>query len=205
MMAGFSEKATMMMVELTSVPSAGLPVGELADHLRLARGFSDDGSQDGQLEACLRAALSAIEARIGKALFERRFAMTLMAWHGRETHVLPIAPVRRIDSLKVITRAGAETLVDTAVYTLRQDLHRPVLAATGSALPTPSQGGTIEVEFTAGHAADWPGIPADLRQAVLILAGEFWAQNMDAETGIPFSVSVLLEPHRPVRLRGAGA
>ncbi|PWK62158.1 head-tail connector protein [Roseicyclus mahoneyensis] len=194
----------MMMVELTSVPGAALPVAELAEQLRLARGFSDDGSQDGQLESCLRAALSGIEARIGKALFERRFVLTLMAWHGDTVHVLPLAPVGRIDSVKLITRAGAETPVDPARYRLQLDAHRPAVVATGSVLPAPGLGGTIEVEFTAGHAAEWTGIPADLRQAVLILAGEFWAQNMDAQTGIPFAVSVLLEPHRPVRLRGAG-
>jgi len=194
----------MMMVELTSVPGVALPVAELAEQLRLARGFSDDGSQDAQLESCLRAALSGIEARIGKALFERRFVLTLMAWHAAAAHVLPLAPVRRIDSVKLITRAGAETLVDPARYQVRVDDHRPALAATGALLPAPGLGGTIEVEFTAGYAAEWTGIPADLRQAVLILAGEFWGQNMDAQTGIPFAVSVLLEPHRPVRLRGAG-
>jgi uncharacterized phiE125 gp8 family phage protein len=53
-------------------------VAALADHLRLSRGFADDGSQDGQLESCLRAAASAIEARTGKALFRRRFALTLV-------------------------------------------------------------------------------------------------------------------------------
>jgi uncharacterized phiE125 gp8 family phage protein len=193
----------MMMVELTSVPGAELPVAELAEHLRLARGFSDDGSQDAQLEGCLRAALSGIEARIGKALFERRFVLTLMAWNGAALHALPLAPVRRIESVKLITRAGAETVVDPSQYQLRPDGHRPALAATGAALPAPGLGGTIEVEFTAGHAPEWSGIPADLRQAALILAGEYWGQNLDAQAGIPFAVSVLLEPHRPVRMRGA--
>jgi uncharacterized phiE125 gp8 family phage protein len=195
----------MMMVELTSMPGAALPVTELAEHLRLSRGFSDDGSQDASLESCLRAALSAIEARIGKALFARRFVLTLMAWHDPDAHILPLAPVGSIESVKLITRAGAETLVEPEVYVLRADRHRPVLAAAGRSLPSPSQGGTIEVEFTAGFASDWAGLPADLKQAVLILAGEFWGQDMEADTGIPFSVSVLLEPHRPVRLRRAGA
>lgn len=194
----------MMMVELTSVPSAALPVGELAEHLRLARGFSDDGSQDAQLESCLRAALSGIEARIGKALYQRRFVLTLMAWHGPGDHALPLAPVDRIDSVKLITRAGAETLVPSGQYRLRQDRHRPGLEAVGGALPAPGLGGTIEVEFTAGYALDWLGIPADLRHAVLILAASFWGQDQDGDTGLPFAVSVLLEPHRPFRLRGAG-
>jgi uncharacterized phiE125 gp8 family phage protein len=192
----------MMMVELTSVPGGELPVAELADHLRLAHGFSDDGSQDARLESCLRAALSGIEARIGKALFQRRFVLTLMAWQAQALHVLPIAPVSRIDSVKLITRAGAETLVDAGLYRLQPDGHRPALAATGSRLPAPGLGGTIEVEFTAGHGGGWIGIPADLRQAVLILAGEYWGQNLDTQTGLPFAVSVLLEPHRPLRLRG---
>jgi uncharacterized phiE125 gp8 family phage protein len=195
----------MMMVELTSVPSAALPVSELADHLRLARGFADDGSQDAQLESCLRAAVSAIEARIGKALFERRFALTLVHWHSEDAHVLPLAPVGAIDSVKLISRAGAESVVDGARYGLRADQHRPAIVAAGSKLPAPSQGGTIEVEFTAGYGADWLGLPPDLRQAVLILGGEFWGQNLEPDTGIPFSVSVLLEPHRALRLRGAAS
>lgn len=192
----------MMMVELTSVPGAELPVAELADHLRLAHGFSDDGSQDARLEGCLRAALSGIEARIGKALFQRRFVLTLMAWQSADRHALPLAPVSRIESVRLITRAGSETLVDAERYRLTPDGQRPALVATGTSLPGPGLGGTIEVEFTAGHAVEWTGIPADLRQAVLILAGEYWGQNLEGQAGIPFAVSVLLEPHRPVRLRG---
>jgi uncharacterized phiE125 gp8 family phage protein len=156
------------------------------------------------LESCLRAALSGIEARIGKALYQRRFVLTLMAWHGPGEHALPVAPVDRIDSVKLITRAGAETLVPPEQYRLRQDTHRPGLEATGSALPAPGMGGTIEVEFTAGYALDWLGIPADLRHAALILAGALWGQSHEAEPGVPFAVSVLLEPHRPFRLRGTG-
>lgn len=195
----------MMMVELTSVPSAVLPVSELADHLRLARGFADDGTQDAQLESCLRAAASAIEARIGKALFERRFALTLVHWHKEDSHVLPIAPVVSVDSVTLVSRAGAETTVATDQYLLRADQHRPAVVAAGTKLPSPGQRGSIEVEFTAGYSVDWAGLPADLKQAMLILAGEYWGQNMDPEMGIPFAASVLLEPHRALRLRGAAS
>ena len=194
----------MMMVELTAVPGAALPVAALAEHLRLARGFSDDGSQDATLERCLRAACAAIEARIGKALFERRFALTLLAWQSADEHVLPLAPIRRIDVVRLITRAGTELVVEDAGYLLQPDRHRPVLKAAGVRLPVPAQGGSIEVEFTAGYASDWGGIPADLQQAVMMLAAEYWGQEADAERGVPFAVAVLLEPHRPLRLWGMG-
>jgi len=204
-MAGITEKSTMMMVELTSVPGAAWPVTELADHLRLARGFADDGSQDAQLESCLRAAVSAIEARIGKALFQRRFGLTLMDWRDASGHPLPVAPVVAVEAVKLISRSGDETLVSPDAYVLRPDGHRPVLAATASNLPAPSQSGTIEIEFTAGFSADWAGMPADLKRAVLMLAGQFWGQDWQPDTAIPATVSVLLEPYRQLRLRGAGA
>jgi uncharacterized phiE125 gp8 family phage protein len=193
----------MMMVELTAVPSTALPVAALAEQLRLARGFSDDGSQDATLERCLRAACAAIEARIGKALFSRRFVLTLLEWQSEKAHLLPMAPVGQIEAVRTITRAGVEAVLDTVSYRLQPDRHRPLLVATGARLPEPMQGGSIEVEFTAGFALDWSGIPADLQQAVMILAGEYWGQESAAERGIPLAVAVLLEPHRALRLRGA--
>lgn len=193
----------MMMVELTAVPGTALPVAALAEHLRLARGFSDDGSQDATLERCLRAACAAIEARIGKALFARRFVLTLLEWQSADAHVLPLAPIARIEAVRMITRAGGEAVVDAVQYRLQPDRHRPVLMGTGARLPAPAQGGSIEVEFTAGFSTDWGGIPADLQQAVMILASEYWGQESAPERGIPFAVAVLLEPHRALRLRGA--
>ncbi len=195
----------MMLVELTSVSSAVLPVAELTDHLRLASGFADDGSQDGQLESCLRAALSAIEARIGKALYQRRFAWQVSQWQSDTSQPLPLAPVESLESVKLVTRSGSETLVGADRYQLRPDTHRPLIEAVGGSLPSPSQGGTIEIEFIAGYSTDWLGVPADLRQAVLIQAAEFYGGQADQDTGMPFAVTVLIEPYRALRLRGTGA
>lgn len=191
----------MMMVELTAVPGAVLPVAALAEHLRLARGFSDDGSQDAVLERCLRAALAAIEARIGKALLARRFLLTLAAWQSPEGQVLPLAPVQEIEAVRLITRAGGETVLDPARYRLHPDRHHPRLVATGMGLPAPGQAGTIEVVLRAGFGEVWEALPADLQQAVLMLAATYWGQDSAPEQGIPLAVAVLLEPHRPVRLR----
>jgi len=191
----------MMMVELTTVPSAVLPVAALAEHLRLARGFSDDGSQDAVLERCLRAACAATEARIGKALLARRFLLTLLAWQSAKAHMLPLAPILELEAVRLITRAGAETVLDPASYRLQPDRHRPQVMPTGTALPDPMQGGSIEVVFRAGFSEDWLGIPADLQQAVMLLAAHYWGQDSAPEEGMPLAAALLLEPHRPVRLR----
>ncbi|MEJ6391826.1 hypothetical protein V8J82_01080 [Gymnodinialimonas sp. 2305UL16-5] len=193
----------MIMVELTPVPSAVLPVSDLADHLRLASGFADDGSQNARLEQCLRAAMAAIEARIGKALFQRRFALTLThGWKALSGHGLPVAPVASIDGVRLIDGRGAETVLDPSSYGLRRDTHRPQIIATAAALPSPVQGGSIEIEVTAGFSADWIGIPADLREAMLSLASEYYDQDQGGSSMIPSHIAALIAPHRQMRLGG---
>lgn len=194
----------MMMVELTSVPTAALPVAELSDHLRLSSGFADDGSQDAQLEGCLRSAMATIEARIGKVLVQRQYALTLTAWQSVESHALPVAPVVTVDSVKLIARGGAETPVDPGRYVLRQDTHRPLIQGVGT-LPSPASGGSIEVVLTAGYGADWSGVPADLKQALLGLAAEFYTLDPSAPRQLSPQVMALIEPYRQIRLRGGVA
>ena len=70
---------------------AALPVEEMKDHLRLGSGFADDALQDGLIESYLRAAMAAIEGRIGKMLFQRRFLWVLDCWREAEQAL----PVRR--------------------------------------------------------------------------------------------------------------
>ncbi|WP_341860999.1 hypothetical protein [Gymnodinialimonas sp. 57CJ19] len=192
----------MMMVELTSVPSASLPVDALSSHLRLSSGFADDGSQDTLLEGCLRSAMAAIEARIGKVLMRRQFALTLVVWHNPASHGLPIAPVSSVDSVKLIARNGAETIVDEDRYVLRADAHRPSIETVAGSLPTPPEGGTIEVTLTAGFGPDWNNIPADLQRALLALASEFYGSGGAVSPQMPGHVMALIEPYRQIRLRG---
>ena len=192
----------MMMVELTSVPSAALPIAALSDHLRLSSGFADDGSQDAQLESCIRSALAAIEARINKALFQRQFMLTLVVWATDESHPMPVAPVVSIDDVTMISQDGETTAVDPASYYVQPDTHRPRLTSRSSRLPAPGTGGTVEVTFTAGFSPNWAEIPADLNQALLGLAAEFYNLEASAPRQIPLNIMGLLEPYRQLRLRG---
>jgi len=84
----------MILNELTSVPSSAIPVTAFSEHLNLGSGFSDSGDQDSILETYLRAALAAIEARLGIALFRRRFSWGLYAWSNPNTQRLPVSPVQ---------------------------------------------------------------------------------------------------------------
>jgi uncharacterized phiE125 gp8 family phage protein len=197
----------MMLTEETPVPSLALPVEEMKDHLRLGSGFAEDGLQDGLIETTLRAALAAIEGRIGKMLFERRFLWVLEAWRDAE-QALPVAPVTAIVSVTLVDAAGGEAVVPAGAYRLIPDLHRPKLAGRGGALPAIPCEGLVKVVFDAGFGAAWTDVPVDLRQAVLLLASEYYEHRHDdgaQGAGLPFGVVTLIERWRTVRLLGGKA
>jgi uncharacterized phiE125 gp8 family phage protein len=196
----------MMLTEVTQVPPAALPVEEMKDHLRMGSGFADDGLQDGLIESYLRAALAAIEGRIGKMLFLRQFLWVLECWRDAE-QALPVSPIAGIVSVTLVDAAGGEVIVPGTSYRLVKDLHRPRLAGKGTSLPVIPNEGAVKLVFDAGFGLAWTDIPVDLRQAVLLLAGEYYEHRHDdgAQTaGLPFGVVTLIERWRTVRILGGG-
>lgn len=197
----------MMLTEETPVPSLALPVEEMKDHLRMGSGFADDGLQNGLIETYLRAAMAAIEGRIGKMLIARRFKWTIEDWRTGSEQALPVAPVTSLVSLTLVDAADVATVIDPSRYKLVQDTHRPKLVATGSALPLVPMAGRAEVIFDAGFGAAWDAVPPDLAQAVLLLAAEYYEHRNETgirDGGLPFGVVTLIERWRTVRVLGGG-
>ncbi|WP_372884801.1 head-tail connector protein [Shimia sp.] len=197
----------MMLVEETTVLSAALPVAEFKEHLRLGSGFDDDGLQETVLESFLRASIAAIEARTGKALLERPFAWTLPRWRDAARQPLPVAPVSALAEVSLVDRMGEAVVVAPSVYRLVPDAQHPELRPVGNCLPSIPSEGQAEVRFLAGYGPDWSDVPADLRQAVMLLAAHYYEYRDDmALSGgcMPFGVTSLIERYRAVRL-GAGA
>lgn len=198
----------MILIEQTTVPMLALPIAAFKTHLKLGTGFADDTLQDGLIESTLRAAISAIERRIGKALISRRFLWQLEDWRSGSEQALPVAPVTELVSVTLVDGADVSAVIDPARYKLVQDTHRPKLVATGSALPLVPMAGRAEVVFDAGFGASWAAVPADLAQAVLLLATEFYDNRHDSgqrNGGLPFGVVTLIERWRTVRVLGGGA
>lgn len=198
----------MRLTEQGPIPGGALPVQALKDHLRLGSGFADDGLQDGLIEAYLRAALAAIEGRIGKVLIARRFLWELALWRDAAAQALPVAPVSGIVSVTLFDAAGVAEEVPAARYRLVADMHRPKIAATGVLLPMVPEDGRVEIVFDAGFGPAWADVPADLQQAVLLLAAEYHENRHDpgaGQGGWPAGVLALIERWRTVRVLGGGA
>ncbi len=197
----------MVLTEQTAVPTAALPIQEFKDHLRLGTGFADDGVQDALAEGYLRAALAAIEGRIGKALIARDFLLLLEGWRDNGGQAIPVAPVSAVLSVTVRDAAGVATVAAASAYRLRKDMHRPRLVGTGMALPGVPADGSVEVRFTAGFGPTWADVPVDLAQAVFLLAAQFHENRHESgerATALPFGVMALIERWRTVRVLGGG-
>lgn len=194
----------MMLVEETAPPAAALPVEGLRAWLRLGTGFelAADAAEDAALAGFLRAAIAAVEARTGKVLLTRRFRMRIEDWRDPEAQPLPLAPVLSVDSVSMDDGRGTETPIPRELFRLVPDNQRPLLAAAGGGLlPQVPERGFVTVIFTAGFGTTWAAIPADLAQAVLMLAAQYYEDRGSASVsaGLPYGVAALIERWRAVR------
>lgn len=196
----------MILTEISAPPTAAVPVRLLADHLRVGSGFADDGSLDAVLELYLRSAMAAIEARLGRALLVRPFLWTVSRWREETCQALPVGPVQSVESIVFRAADGSETEADPETWSVLRDSQRPRLVGRfGRSLPKIPRGGEAEVRFSAGFGTTWAEVPADLRQAVLLLAAYFYENRNEPAggSGLPFGVLVLLEAYRTTRIGGA--
>jgi uncharacterized phiE125 gp8 family phage protein len=198
----------MMLIEKTPVPDAALPVDEFKAHLRLGSGFGQDSVQDAVLISFLRAAVTAIEARTSKVMLERTFELSMSHWRDLGRQTLPVAPVLAISDVEIVDRSGARTTIDSAAYWLERDTHSPRLRSTGVALPGIPEAGVAVVTFDAGYGLAWSDVPADLRQAAMLLAAHYYEYRNETSLSdgcMPFGVSSLIERYKVMRLYGGGA
>ncbi|MGB0660654.1 MAG: head-tail connector protein [Mangrovicoccus sp.] len=198
----------MRLHEQAAVPVSSLPITLFKEHLRLGTGFSGDTVQDAVLESFLRAALSAIEARTGKALLSRTFIWRLPEWRSRDHQPMPLAPVNSLSWGKLVAKDNSETAVDLNDLALEPCSQRPILRSVKGYLPGIPDFGYFELGFDAGFSADWAGMPADLAQAVMLLAAYYYEHRSDVSANdgnMPFGVTSLIGRYRTVRILGGSA
>ncbi|MGX9354126.1 head-tail connector protein [Roseobacteraceae bacterium S113] len=197
----------MILEEVAQVPVSDLPMAELRDHLRLGTGFGEDSLQDSVLESFLRAALTAIEGRVAKALIARDFVLKLNQWKRPDAQDLPLAPVVRVATVTLFDGNDIGSTLAATTYRLREDASVPQLVSRGACLPRIASQGMASVAFTAGYGS-WVDVPSDLRQAVLLLAAHYYENRNETRLGegcMPFGVTALLERYRVVRVSLGGA
>lgn len=196
----------MMLVEETAPTQEALPVADLRGQLRLGTGFDlpEDAAEDAALAGFLRAAIATVEARTGKVLLRRQFRMRIGDWRDAYAQPLPLAPVVSVDEVTIEDGRGGVTTIPPSRWRLIADRERPSLVPVGGRLPHVPHDGFVTIRFTAGFGDDWAMMPADLAQAVLMLAARYYEDRSDADAraALPLGVSALIEKWRAVRILG---
>lgn len=193
----------MLLKEVTPPALNPVPIRELAAQLRLSQGFSDDGSEDALLDLYLRNATAVIETRTGRALVSRAYTFQVGRW-DRNGHLhLPIGPVAAIDTFQLI-RPGSTITLSEGDWVLEPGTQRQrITGPGGGALRGLPHGALAELGFSAGYGPSWNEVPEDLRHAVMMLAAHFYENRdgeIEADNGLPFGLTGILERHRTVRL-----
>ena len=194
----------MNLIEETAIPAEAIPLAPFRAHLRMGTGFGEDTLQDGVLEGFLRAAIATVESRTGKVLVARNFVVEVNRWRDPLAQVLPVAPVRAVTEVVRVDADGGETPV-TEGWWLARDAQRPALRATGTALPAVPARGSVRIRLVAGMGDTLGELPADLVQAVFLLAAHYYEYRDETSLSagcMPFGATSLLARYVTPRLSG---
>jgi uncharacterized phiE125 gp8 family phage protein len=135
--------------------------------------------------------------RTGKALLARVWRWSVSAWRDLGRQVLPVAPVSEVTGFAIRDRTGEETPVPPGAG----GWSRPAPAGGGGdgARAADDPGGRVGGDRLRGRvSAGWAGVPADLRQAVLLLAAHYYEHRHEvvAGGGMPQGVAAMIERYR---------
>lgn len=192
----------MLLFETTALEEHQLPIEAFQAHLRLGTGYAEETLQTPVLVGFLRAAIASIEGRVHRILISREFSADIQEHNGFSEIPLPVGPVHPLVSVDEIDAASGVTPVSQDRYSLTRRLGRDHLVGR---LPILVNGAKLRVKFKAGLASDWSTLPADLQQAVLLLAAHYYEYRTETklDTGCaPFGVICLIERFRLQRVGG---
>ncbi|MGU3456576.1 head-tail connector protein [Brevundimonas sp. M1A4_2e] len=130
---------------------------------------------------------------IGVALRSSTWRMSFDAFPSNIS--IALSPVKSVEAITYLDAAGDVQTLDPDLYHVDVD-QRPALVAFHHRPTTKAVPGAVKVEFTAGYET----VPADLRQAMLLLIGH-WFENREAALvgnvkTIPLGVDRILRKYR---------
>ena len=162
---------------MTSYLLAG-PAGEPVS-LAEAKAFLkvDDNAEDGLITTLIGAARLHVEGVTGQALLAQSWRVVLDAWPADRQVRLPVIPFMAVTEITAYDAAGGAHDVPLAQFLREPD--RLLLPATVAGMPTLRERQGLEIDYVAGFGTEPEDVPADIRQALLVLVAH-WYEHRDA-------------------------
>lgn len=185
-------------------PPTQTPVSleEAKAHLRV-----DHNDDDASIGSMINSAMSLAEQFLRRALCTQTLRYALPAFPSAGI-VLPRPPIQSVVQVNYVTPMNEEVallnLPEAPAYELDR-FEDMLVPALGKSWPSTATHRTaVWIDYVAGYATS-AEIPADIRHAILMTVGHFFANREDAITGtiaaaLPKSSESLLWPHRHLAL-----
>ena len=160
---------------------------------------------DAKLEAMIAAAVGRLDGPrgiLGRALIEQEWELALDAFPLGAIEV-PLPPLRSVASITYIDSDGdLQTLAPSAYVVDTTSDPGVITPAYGTAWPASrSERNAVRIQFKAGFSADAAGVPAGIKQAILLrVADLFEHREAQGDQLVPNPAEdALLFPFRIVR------
>ncbi len=168
----------------------------------------DSSDDDVLIASLITAARIYIETSIGKILITESWSYFKDRWPGNGIIHLPLSPLQSVEEIRLHDEEGAYEVLEADDYEVDVVSPVPRIKLSQSTTPSglPRTLNHVEVQFVAGYGSAEADVPADLRQALLILAAHWYEQREPIGFGgsfneIPNTISAILSNYKPLRLQ----
>lgn len=166
------------------------PLAEIKSYLRL-----ETADEDAMLAALFRTALALAEDFLGEILLTSSWREVRS---GVLTFTLQQAPFQSLTTLSLTDSSGTVTLIDPRTVILQLTDHDEAMLS----LPTmPQDRSRLTIDYVAGLATEWNGLPEPIRLGILRQTVHLFAHRDDpADAGIALAATALWRPYKRLRL-----
>ncbi len=170
---------------VTSPASEPLTLSETKLYLRV-----DSSTEDTLISNMIAAARFAAEAYMRRSLITQ---VRVLAYDNYAPAIirLPFGPVQSVSSVKLISRTGVETVINSAYYTLAAGNEK--IISDSSLL-----GHRVEITYIAGYG-DAADVPDAIKQGMLAHIAMLFEDRGDIAV-MPSVAEALYRPYRAVRI-----
>ncbi len=169
------------LTEVTAPAKEPLTRDEAKLHLRV-----EDDEHDELIALQIAAARREAETFMGRSLITQTWDMDLDRFPAWAIEV-PRPRLQSVESIKHVDTSGVLRTLDASGY--RVDTKREpgrITPAYGETWPAArAVMNAVTVRFKAGYGDEAEMVPADIRQALLLIVGRFYAHREDVRDGMP--------------------
>ncbi len=188
-----------MSLQLITPPALEpVTLDEAKAHLKV-----DTADDDALIATLIAAARTRAEWHCGRAFITQAWILWLDCWPGDGEIEIPLPPLQAVSAITTYARDGSPGTLDPLTYTVdaASQPGRVVLAcAAVPPLANLRRINAIAVAFSAGYGTTESSVPAPIREAILEIVAELYANRGDAAATPSPAALALLAPYRMLKL-----